>query len=99
MISRFTGKILKTNHTLIPELLHFLDNLKFQPYVSTTPAALACSSIDNTARLYVFLFSYSVYIEIQVYSKSKFIARSTRSGNQKRDLPFRLIAPEIILCV
>ena len=54
---------------LIPELLHFLENLKFQPYVSNTPAALACSSIDNTARLYVFLFGHSVYIEIQVYSK------------------------------
>ena len=54
---------------LIPELLHCLENLKFQPYVSYTPAALACSSIDNTARLYVFLFGHSVYIEIQVYSK------------------------------
>ena len=39
---------------LIPELLHFLENLKFKPYVSNTSAALACSSIDNTARLYVF---------------------------------------------
>ena len=69
MTSRFTGKILKTNHTLILELLHFLEILKFQPYVSNTPAALACSSIDNTARLYVFLLGHSVYIEIQVYSK------------------------------
>ena len=69
MTSRFTGKILIINHMLIPELLHFLENLKFQPYVSYTPAALACSSIDNTAMFYVFLFGHSVYIEIQVYSK------------------------------
>ena len=54
---------------LIPELLHFLENLKFQPYVSNTPAALACSSIDNKAMLYVFLFGHSMYIEIQVFSK------------------------------
>ena len=50
---------------LIPELLHFLENLKFQPYVSNTPAALACSSIDNKAMLYVFfLIGHSMYIEI-----------------------------------
>ena len=69
MTRRFTGEILKTNHMRIPELFHFLENLIFQPYVSNTPAARACSSIDNTARLYVFLFGHSVYIEIQVYSK------------------------------
>ena len=69
MTSRFTGKILKTNHMLIPELLHLFENLKFQPYVSNISAAWACSSIDNTARLYVALFGHSVYIEIQVYSK------------------------------
>ena len=54
---------------LIPELLHVLEKLKIQPYVSYSPAALACSSIDNTARLNVFLLGHSVYIEIQVYSK------------------------------
>ena len=54
---------------LIPEILHFLENLKFQFYVSNTPAALACSSIDNTAMLYVFLFGHSMYIKIQVFSK------------------------------
>ena len=69
MTSRFTGKNLRTNHTLIPELLHFLENLKFQPYDSNTPAALACSSIDNKATLYVFLFGQSMYIEIQAFSK------------------------------
>ena len=66
MTSRFTGKILKTTLWLIPELLHFLENLKFQPYVSNTPAALAYSSIGKTARFYVFLFGHSMYIEIQV---------------------------------
>ena len=69
MTSRFTGKKLKTNHLLIPELLHFLENLKFQPYVSNTPAALACSSINKTPMLYVFLFGHSMFIEIQVFSK------------------------------
>ena len=54
MTSGFTGKKLKTNHMLILELLHFMENLKFQHYVSNTPEALACSSIDNTAMLYVF---------------------------------------------
>ena len=54
---------------LIPELFYFLANLKFQPYVSNTPAALACSSIDNKAMLYVFLFGHSMYIKIQVFSK------------------------------
>ena len=69
MTSRFTGKNLKTNHMIILELLHFLENLKFQPYVSNTSAALVCFWIDNTAMLYVFLFGHSVYIEIQVFSK------------------------------
>ena len=69
MTSRFTGKNLRINHILIPELLHFLENLKFKPYVSNTPAALACSSIENKAMLYVFLFGHSMYIEIQVLSK------------------------------
>ena len=49
---------------LIPELLHFLENLKFQPYVSNTPAALACSSIDNKSMLYDFLIGHAMYIEI-----------------------------------
>ena len=49
---------------LIPELLHFLENLKFHLYVSNTPSALACSSIDNKAMLYVFLIGHSMYIEI-----------------------------------
>ena len=70
MTSRFTVKHLKTNHMPIPELLHFLGNLKFQPYVSNTLAALACSSIDNTAILYVFSFDHSMYIEIQVFFKT-----------------------------
>ena len=62
MTSRFTDKILKTNHMLIPELLDVLEILKFQPYVSNTPAALACSSIDNSARLYAFfVWSLSVH--------------------------------------
>ena len=69
MTSRFTGKNLNTNHMIILELLHFLENLKFQPYVSNTSAALVCFLIDNTAMLYVFLFRHSVYIEIQVFSK------------------------------
>ena len=69
MTSKFTGKNLRINHMLNPELLHFLENLKFQPYVSNTPAALACSSIDNKAMLYVFLFGHSMHIEIQVISK------------------------------
>ena len=56
---------------LIPELLHFLENLKFQPYVYNTPAALVCSSIDIKAMLYFCLFGHSIYmyIEIQVFSK------------------------------
>ena len=67
MTSRFTGKKLKTNHMLILELLHFMENLKFQHYVSNTPEVLACSSIDNTAMLYVFLFGHPMYIYIQVF--------------------------------
>ena len=69
MTSRFTEKKLKTNHVIILELLHFLENLKFQPYVSNTSAALVCFLIDNTTMLYVLLFGHSVYIEIQVFSK------------------------------
>ena len=69
MTSRFTGKNLNTNHMIILELLHFLENLEFQPYISNTSAALVCFLIDNTAMLYVFLFRHSVYIEIQVFSK------------------------------
>ena len=59
--SRFTGKILKTDHMIILELLHFLENLKFQPYVSNTSAALVCFLIDNTTMLYVFVWSLSVH--------------------------------------
>ena len=69
MTSRFTGKNLRINHILISKLLHFLQNLKFQPNVSNTPTALACSSIDNKAMLYVFSFGHSMYTEIQVFSK------------------------------
>ena len=69
MTSRFTGKNLKTNHMIILELLHFLENLKFHLYVSNTSAALVCFLIDITPMLYVFLFGHSVYIEIQVLSK------------------------------
>ena len=54
---------------LIRSYCTFWKILKFQPYVSNTPAALACSSIDNKAMLYVFLFGRSMYIEIQVFSK------------------------------
>ena len=90
MTSKFTGKILKTNHMLIPELLHFMENLKFQPYVSNTPAALACSSIDNTARLYVFFCLVTqCTLKFKCIQKSKFIARNTH----------RLTAPEVISCV
>ena len=99
MTSRFTGKILKTNHWLIPELLHFLENLKFQPYVSNTPAALACSSIDKTARFYVFCLVTQYTLKFKSIQKSKFIAQNTRAGNQKRDPLFRVTAPEIISCV
>ena len=74
MRSRFTGKLLKTNHMLNPELLHFLENLKFQPYVSNTPAAMACSSIDNTARLYVFCLVTQFTLKFKCIQKSKFIA-------------------------
>ena len=69
MTSRFTGKNLKTNHMIILELLHFLENLKFQPYVSNTSAALVCFLIDNTAMFMFLLFGHSVYIKIQVLSK------------------------------
>ena len=99
MTSGFTGKILKNNRMLIPELLHVLENLKFQPYVSNTPAAQACSSIDNTARLYVFCLVTQCTLRLKCIQKSNFIARNTRAGNQKRDPPFRLTAPEIISCV
>ena len=99
MTSKFTGKILKTNHMLIPELLHLLENLKFQPYVSNTPAALTCSSIDNTAMLYGFCLVTQCTLKFKCFQKSKFIARNTRAGNQKRDPPFRLTAPAIVSCV
>ena len=64
MTSRFTGKILKTNHMLFSELLHLNENLLFQPQVSKFPTALACSSIDNEAMLYAFLVGHLMYIEI-----------------------------------
>ena len=67
MTSRFTGKNLKTNHIIILELLHFLENLKFQLYVSNNLAAPVCFLIDNTTMLYAFLFGNSMYIEIQVF--------------------------------
>ena len=44
MTIRFNGKIIKTNHMLISELLYLFENLKFQPQVSNIPTALACSS-------------------------------------------------------
>ena len=84
---------------LIPELLHFLENLKCQPYVYNTPAALVCSPIDNKAMLYVFfclVTQYTCTLKFKCFQKSKFIARNTRAVNQKRDPPFRLTAPEII---
>ena len=100
MTSRFIGKELRTNYLLIPELLHFLENLEFQPYVSTTPAALVCSSIDNKVMLYVF-FSFVIQctLKFKHFQKSYFIARNTRAGNQKIDPPFHLTAPETISCV
>ena len=58
MTSRLTGKNLKTNHIIILELLHFLENLKFQPYVSNTSAAPVCFLIDNTTMLYGFFFGF-----------------------------------------
>ena len=85
---------------LIPELLHFFENLKFQPYVSNTPAALACSSIGNKATLYVFFCLVTqCTLEFKCFQKSKFIARNTRAGKQKRSPLFRLTAPETISCV
>ena len=66
---------------LIPELLHFLENLKFQPYVSNTPSALACSSIDNKAMLYVFCLVTQCTLKFKCFKKSNFIARKTRAGN------------------
>ena len=99
MTSRFIGN-LKTNYMLIPELLHILENLKFQPCVSNTQAALVCSSIDNTAMmLYVFCLVTQCTFKFKCFQKFKFIARNTRAGNRKRDPPFRLTAPETILCV
>ena len=84
---------------LIQELLHFLENLKFQPYVSNTPAALACSSIDNKAMLYVFFCLVTqCTLKFKCFQKSKFIAQNTSAGNQKRDPPFRLTAPVTISC-
>ena len=38
-------------------------------------------------------------LKFKCFQKSKFIARNTRAGNQKRDPPFSLTAPEIISCV
>ena len=84
---------------LIAELFHFLENLKFQPYVSNTPAALVCSSTDNKSMLYVFCLVTQCTLEFKCFQKSKFIARSACAGNQKRDPPFCLTAPEIISCV
>ena len=84
---------------LIPELLHFLENLKFQPYVSNTPAALACSSKDNKAIFMFFCLVTQCTLKFKCFQKSNFIARNTRAGNQKRDPPFRLTAPETISCV
>ena len=67
-----------------------MENLKFQPYVSNTPAALACSSIDNTARLYgFFCLVTQCTLKFKCIQKSKFIARNTH----------RLTAPEVISCV
>ena len=67
MTSRFTDKNLYTNQIIL-ELLHFLENLKFQPYVSNTSAALMCFLIDNTAMLYVFFVSsLSVHLNISVF--------------------------------
>ena len=93
------GKNLKTNHMLIPELLHFSENLKFQSYVSNTPAALACSSIDNTAMLYVFCLVTQCTLKFKCFQKSKFIARNARAGNQKRDPPFRLTLLKPFVCI
>ena len=100
MTSRFPGKNLNTNHMIILELLHFLENLEFQPYVSNTSAALVCFLIDNTAMLYVFFVSsLSVTLKFKCFQKSKFIEQNTHAGNKKRDPPFRLTAPETILYV
>ena len=38
-------------------------------------------------------------LKFKCFQKSKFNARNTRAGNQKRDLPSRLSAPEKMLCV
>ena len=81
---------------IILELLHFLENLKFQPYVSNTSAALVCFLIDNTAMLYVFCLVTQCTLKFKCFQKSKFNERNTRVGNQKIDPPFRLTAPETI---
>ena len=55
---------------LILELLHFFGKFEISTlYVSNTPAAPACSSIDNKPCFMFFLFGHSMYIEIQVFSK------------------------------
>ena len=91
MTSRFTGKNLKINHMIILELLHFLENLKFQPYVSNTSAALVCFLIDNTAMFMgFFCLVTQCTLKFKCCQKSTFIERNTRAGNQKKrpDVPF-----------
>ena len=59
-----TGKISKTIHMFSMELWPFFETLAFQTRVSNISTALACSSVDNSAMLYVFWFGHSTYIEM-----------------------------------
>ena len=59
MIGRLTDKISKTIHMFLTELWPFFETLAFQPQVSNISTGLACSSVDNSAMLYVFWFGHS----------------------------------------
>ena len=49
--------------------------------------------------LYAFLFGYQRTLKCKWFQKSNFNAQNTRAENQKRYIPFRLTAPELILRV
>ena len=74
------------------------EKLTLQTQVSNIRTALACSSIDNPVMFFFGLFTQCTF-KCKCFQKSKFIARNTRAGNQKRDMPIRLTAPETLWCV
>ena len=64
MINQLTGKISKTIHLILRELLPLFETPVSQPQSSNISTALFGSSVDNSAILYGFRLGHWTFIEM-----------------------------------